>query len=371
MRIAIITETFLPSVNGVVTRLCQSIRWLKEDGHEVFIITPDMGVSDFEGVPVAGIPTNSLFHLRKVKHLLQDFQPDVVHVVDPAIMGVSGLLYARRLKLPVIASYHSLKPQLSDRLRLLILKPILWWYLQTLHKRANLNLCTSESLLAKLQAEHFTNIHLWDHGVDANYYHPIRFDAAIRDRLTGGQKDKKLLLYVGRLAPENRIEKLREVFDKSAGFCLAIVGDGPHRAYLEQYFQDTDTVFTGSLYGDELASAYASSDIFVFPSTTKAAGLVFLEAMASGLPVVAAKCGPTSEQVNDSITGLLYDPAVEDDFIQLLSLLKDDGFRLKLGEQARTVSQMTGWDTSFEQLLDLYKETLEKHSPVRKIPFFR
>ena len=360
MKIVIITETFLPATNGIVTRLCQSIRSLKEDGHEVFIIAPDSGVSDFEGIPVAGIPANS--SLRKIKTYLRDLQPDLVHVVDPTILGVSGIYYTKRLRLPLIVSYHTHVPKYLDYYRLPLLKPILGWYYKTLYHRADLNLCTSETIMKKLKDGHFNNIHFLDHGIDTNHYQPIRFDAAMRDRLTGGQKDKKLLLYVGRLAPDNRIEKLREVFEKFNDFCLAIVGDGPHRAFLEQYFKDTDTVFTGRLYGDELASAYASSDIFVFPSTTRTAGLVLLEAMASGLPVLAAKCGPTCEQVNHGITGLLYDPAAQDELFQNLSLLKDDIYRLKLAEQARTVSQVTSWGGTTEQLLDFYKKTVQKHT---------
>jgi glycosyltransferase involved in cell wall biosynthesis len=360
MRIAIITDTFLPSTNGIVTRLCQSIRWLKEDGHEVFVIAPDLGVSEFEGTQVAGIGTD--ISLRTIKTHLQDFQPDLVHIVDPKVLGRAGIHYTKRSGLPLIVSYHTQMPKYLDYYHLPLLKPFLRWYYKKLYHRADLNLCTSEPIMKRLKEGHFKNIHLLDHDIDTNHYQPIRFDAAMRDRLTGGQKDKKLLLYVGRLAQDNRIEKLREVFEKSSEFCLAIVGDGPHKAFLEQYFKETDTVFTGRFYGDELASAYASSDIFVFPSTTKTAGLVLLEAMASGLPVLAAKCGPTCEQVNHGITGLLYDPASPDELFQNLTLLKDDMFRLQLAEQARTVSQMTSWGGTSEQLLHLYKETLQKHS---------
>jgi glycosyltransferase involved in cell wall biosynthesis len=376
MRIAIVTETFLPSTDGIVTRLCATIRWLKENGHEVLVIAPDLGVSDFEGTPVAGIPAFTFFLYKdkkfsflshKVKNYLLDFQPDLVHVVNPAFLGISGIYYARRLRLPLIASYHTHVPKYADYYRLSFLKPALWWYFRTLHNRADLNLCTSQSVLAELSEKNFKNIHLWKRGVDTKRYTPFRFDAGIRERLTAGKKDKKLLLYVGRLAPEKDIEKIREVLEQSDDFCLAIVGDGPHRAYLEQYFNDTDTVFTGFLHGDELASAYASSDIFVFPSTTETLGLVLLEAMASGLPVVAANSGPTSEQVSHGITGLLYNPDEPNDFVQMVSELKDDTFRLKLGEQARTFSEMIGWDAPSKQLLDFYKETVNKSLHPAKI----
>lgn len=370
MRIAIITETFLPSTDGIITRLCQSIRWLKENGHEILIIAPDLGVTDFEGVPIAGVPAFTFFLYkekklaflsRKVKGYLKDFQPDLVHVVNPAFVGVSGIYYTKRLRFPLIASYHTHVPKYADYYHLPFLKPALWWYFKMLHNRADLNLCTSNSVLTELKEKKFKNIHLWKRGVDTKQYHPYRFDAAMRDRLTVGQKDKKLLLYVGRLAPEKEIEKIREVFERSSDFCLAIVGDGPHRAALEEYFKDTDTVFTGFLHGDELASAYASADIFVFPSTTETLGLVLLEAMASGLPVVAAKSGPTSEQVDHGITGLLYDPNDSEEFVQHIMTLNEDSYRIKLGEQACTVSQMVGWDGPSKQLLGFYKQTVTEH----------
>lgn len=383
MRIAIITETFLPSTDGIVTRLCASIRWLKKNGHEILVIAPDLGVSDFEGTPVAGVPAYTFFLYRdkklsflsrKVKTYLQDFQPDLVHVVNPAFLGVSGIFYTKRLRLPLIASYHTHVPKYADYYHLSFLKPALWWYFKTLHNRADLNLCTSQSVLDELNEKKFKNMYLWKRGVDTKQYHPGRFDHSMRERLTAGKKEKKLLLYVGRLAPEKDIERIREVLKRSDDFCLAIVGDGPHRAFLEQYFKDTDTVFTGFLHGDELASAYASSDIFVFPSTTETLGLVLLEAMASGLPVVAAQSGPTSEQIHHGITGLLYNPENREEFMEFIFKLKDDQFRSKLGEQAFEVCQKIGWDAPSKQLFDFYNETLNIHlrpaKLLRERPFY-
>lgn len=371
MRIAIITETFLPSTDGIVTRLCASIRWLKERGHEVLIIAPDLGVTDFEGTPVAGIKAYTFFLYkskkfsflsRKVKEYLLDFQPDVVHVVNPALMGVAGIFYAKRLRLPLIASYHTQVPVYADYYHLPFLKPVLWWYFRTLHNRADLNLCTSRSVLAELNQKKFKNMYLWERGVDTGQYHPDRYDPSVRERLTGGKTHKKLLLYVGRLAPEKEIEKIRDVLEASSDFCLAIVGDGPYRSFLETYFKNTDTIFTGFLHGDVLASAFASADIFVFPSTTETLGLVLLEAMSSGLPVIAANSGPTREQILHGQTGLLYSPSNRNEFVQMCLTLKEEEYRLKLAENARQASRKAGWDTPSRQLLDFYMDTLENGS---------
>ncbi|GER67516.1 glycosyl transferase [Weizmannia acidilactici] len=376
MKIAIITETFLPSTDGIVTRLCASIRWLKQHGHEVLVIAPDLGVSNFEGIPVAGVPAHTFFLYKdkkfaflsqKVKRYLLEFGPDLVHIVNPALLGATGIYYTKCLKFPLIASYHTEVPKYADYYHLPFLKPVLWWYFRLLHNRADLNLCTSMSVLKELEGKKFKNVHLWKRGVDTGLFGPDRFNAKMRTRLTARKTDKKLLLYVGRLAPEKGIEKIREVLDLSDDFCLAIVGDGPHRNYLENYFKGTPTVFTGFLHGEELASAYASSDIFVFPSTTETLGLVLLEAMASGLPVVAAESGPTKEQVTHGRTGLLYHPDIPDDFIQQVTTLKDDELRRRLSKNAREAARKFGWDAPSRQLLAFYKETVKGCAFSRKM----
>lgn len=368
MRIAIITETFLPSTDGIVTRLCASIRWLKKEGHEILVIAPDLGVTDFEGTPVRGVPAYTFFLYKdkkysllsfKVKKYLKEFQPDLVHVVNPAFLGLTGIYYTRRLGIPLLASYHTHVPKYAEYYNLPFLKPALWWYFRTLHNRADLNLCTSQSVLTELKEKRFKHVHLWKRGVDTNQYHPNYRNDQMRDRLTAGKNEKTLLLYVGRLAPEKDIEKIRNLLNEYSDFCLAIVGDGPHRAYLEKYFKNTDTVFTGFLHGDELARAYASSDIFVFPSTTETLGLVLLEAMASGLPVVAAKSGPTSEQVIHGRTGLLFDANIPNNFVECILTLKDDKYRLQLAKEAHAVSQAIGWDSPSRQLLEFYKMTIK------------
>lgn len=362
MKIAIVTETFLPSTDGIVTRLTQVIRWLRQEGHEILIIAPDLGVTEFEGARVAGIPAYRFFLYkykklafpsRLVGRMLKGFGPDLVHVVNPAVLGVAGIFYGKRW--PLVASYHTNIPQYADFYHLPFLKPVLWWYLRLLHNRAQLNLCTSKSVLEELKTKKFKNVHLWDKGVDTDKLGPQFRRSEMREFLTGGHPDKRLLLFVGRLAPEKEIERIRDVLTSSDDYCLAIVGDGPHRAELEEYFQGTRTVFTGFLHGEELASAYASSDIFAFPSTTETLGLVLLEAMASGTPVVAAKSGPTMEQVEDGVTGVLYDPKVAGSFTQSVFSLQDQAAREQIGRSARAAALKFGWDGPSRQLLDFYR----------------
>ncbi|TFD99977.1 glycosyltransferase family 1 protein [Jeotgalibacillus sp. R-1-5s-1] len=370
MKIAIITETFLPSTDGVVTRLSASIRWLKKQGHEILVIAPDLGVSDFEGVKVAGVPAYTFFlykdkklsfFSKKVKAYLKDFQPDLVHAVNPAFLGATGIYYTKKLKLPLMASYHTHVPKYADYYHFSFLKPAMWKYFKKLHDQASLNLCTSKAVLKELEDKNFHNLHHWKRGVDTKQFHPSFFSQDMRNRLSNGQPEQTLLLFVGRLAPEKEVEKIKSVLEKSNDYCLAIVGDGPHRNFLEKHFKGTNTIFTGFLHGDDLASAYASSDLFVFPSTTETLGLVLMEAMAAGLPVISADSGPTGEQIEDGVNGLLYHSTHPDGLFNTVEKLKNKEERVKMGVRAHEGIQSVGWDDQSSQLYDYYMQTLELH----------
>lgn len=148
------------------------------------------------------------------------------------------------------------------------------------------------------------------------------------------------------------------MLEHSDDYFLALVGDGPHREKLEQEFRGTPTVFTGYLHGKELAQAYASADIFVLPSTTETLGLVILEAMASQLPVVTVKGGPTAEQVTDGVSGLLYDNGDPQSLIKAIEQLKDKNRRFKIGSEGRKISLQFGWDAPSRQLVGYYEQVL-------------
>lgn len=365
MKIAIVTETFLPSTDGIVTRLTACIKWLLNEGHDVQVIAPDLGVYEFEGAQIKGVPASTLpFYRSKqfalpnplVKKFLQEYRPDVVHVVNPAILGFSGIRASKKLGYPIVASYHTNVAQYLDYYKLSPFKGLVWWYFRKLHNQADLNLCTSKSVQEELIDRDFYNVHVWQRGVDTETFHPDKYDALVRDKLTDGHPERKLLLYVGRLAAEKEIEKLKPVLETSDEFTLAIVGDGPHREALEQYFEGTKTVFTGFMHGEPLAKAFASADVFVFPSTTETLGLVILEAMASGLPLVAARSGPTCEQIEDGRTGLLYDPDKEGDFKGTIKRFEDETLRKRLAVNAREDVKELGWSGAAKQLLKVYEE---------------
>lgn len=368
MRIAIITETFLPSTDGIVTRLCETVGWLQSQGHQILIIAPDLGVQEYDGIPVKAIPAHRLFFYRTkkfalphplVKRYLKSFRPDVVHVVNPALLGLAGVFYARQLGFPLIASYHTNVAQYMNYYHLSLFKPLIWQYFRSMHNQAEMNLCTSQTVKEELEQRKFRNVHLWKRGVDLQKFRPEKKSMAMRNRLTSDHPDKTLLLYVGRLAAEKEIEKIREVLEASPDLWLALVGDGPYRKELESYFSDSNVTFTGFLYDEALAEAYASSDIFIFPSTTETLGLVILEAMASGLPVVAAESGPSREQIEDEKNGVLYRPDRPGDLRQkVLSMVTKTRELDTMRKAARQESIYLGWNKASEQLLGFYKQVV-------------
>jgi glycosyltransferase involved in cell wall biosynthesis len=300
MRIALFTETFLPKIDGIVRTLCRLLEHLSHRGHTALLFAPEGGPACYAGTSIVGLPgyTFPLYPELKlvppttdVKRHLEVFQPEVVHIVNPVSLGLAGLRQARRLGVPVIASYHTDLPGFTQLWGLGALRGPSWTFLRWIHNQADLNLCLSYATRSDLEAHGFQRVKVWSRGVDTGQFHPGHRSAEWRGRLSGGHPDAPLLLFVSRLSPEKRVEWLHPVLNALPGARLAIVGDGPLRPALERTFADTPTVFTGYLHGRDLASAYAAADIFVFPAANETFGNVVLEAMASGLPVVAARAG--------------------------------------------------------------------------------
>jgi glycosyltransferase involved in cell wall biosynthesis len=196
--------------------------------------------------------------------------------------------------------------------------------------------------------------------VDAGRFHPDKASERWRERLSDGHPSDKLLLYVGRLAPEKGIQRLEAVLREVPKTRLAIVGDGPARTNLEREFSGTPTVFTGLLHGEDLAAAYASADAFLFPSTTETLGMAMLEALASGLPVVAARSGASREVVGEGENGLFYEANSSQALVAAVRrLLSDDSLREALARGARAAAEERDWEASTGVLRGYYEEALK------------
>lgn len=372
MRIAIVTETYLPSVDGVVTRLSHAVERFTALGHEVMVIAPDLGVREHAGARVVGVrPWTLPFYKHRrftlpsprVDGIIRGFAPDVVHAAQPILLASSGAFAAHRQGIPLVASYHTHIPRYLDLYPAWSWgKGAVWWQIRRNHALAAVNLATSETMRAELGQHGLRNLHTLRRGVDTVAHHPRFASDEMRERLSGGRPDRTLLVFVGRLAAEKEIQTLRPLLDRREDVALAIVGDGPYRRELEETFRGTGTVFPGFLRGDELASAFASSDAFVFPSVTETLGLVILEGMASGLPVVAARSGPTGEQVTDGVDGLLYDAGDGASLDRQIDRLGDPEIVARIRGNARAEAERFSWEAASDDLLRYYEMAIARHS---------
>ncbi len=374
MKIAMFTETFLPGTDGIVTRLCATLRYLEEEGHEVLLFAPSGGPKKYASATIVGIPALPFFlypekrfslPFPRIRKYLQEFQPDLIHAINPAFLGLGAIYYAWRMRVPLIASYHTNVPAYAHHYHLDFLEPALWWYFRTLHNRAAINLCTSRATLQILDNHGFHNLGLWERGVDVQMFQSVKPSRNMRCHLGAKDDSDKVLLYVGRLASEKGLEHLRPCLDQMPNLRLAIVGDGPHRAELERVFNGTRTTFTGYMHGEELASAYACADGFIFPSTTETLGLVLFEAMASGLPILAADSPPTREVLENGRAGFIFDSSSSENITSAIEhfFSNHDG-REAARERGLAIASGLDWRVPTMQLIEHYERLCQSLSPV-------
>ncbi len=375
MRIALISETFLPDVNGVTTTLCRLLEHLQAEGHEALLLAPQTAPDTYAGatiVPLSGMPLPMYPELKltppqfgMTAHLRR-FEPDLLHLVGPALLGAAGPYVARSLRLPLIASYHTNFDDYSLHYGLGFLKDTVNFYLRWIHNRCRMTLCPSRATLQKLRISGFRRLRVWGRGVDTARFHPQHHSAAWREQV-GVREGETVLLYVGRLAREKGVELLPDALRDLEAVRLVVVGDGPARAELQQRMRGLPVHFTGYLKGAELATAYASADVFVFPSHTETFGQVVQEAMASGLPVIGARSGGTLDLVQDGVTGYLFEPLIATDLrAQLRRILADPTQRVTMGQAGRAVAEGRSWPLVMGELMGYYQHMLRR-TPRRRL----
>jgi glycosyltransferase involved in cell wall biosynthesis len=368
MRIALFSETFLPKIDGIVTRLCQTITHLQSEGHQVLVVCPEGAPAEYKGAQVHGVSGFPLPLYPELKmslprpsitYALDRFQPDLIHVANPAVLGLSGVFYSKLRNVPLVASYHTHLPQYLQYYGLGMLEGLLWELLKLVHNQAHLNLCTSSVMVEELGNHGIQRLALWQRGVDIETFQPSRATAPMRELLSQGAPEEPLLLYVGRLSAEKAIHEIKPVLEAIPEARLALVGDGPHRKELEQLFAGTNTYFAGYMSGITLGDAFASADAFVFPSRTETLGLVLLEAMAAGCPVVAAASGGIPDIVQDGVNGYLFDPTDELGAIAATRRLLDQAEeRETLRRNARAEAERWSWSAATQQLVQYYQVVL-------------
>jgi phosphatidylinositol alpha 1,6-mannosyltransferase len=315
VRVAIVAESFLPNVNGVSNSVLRVIEHLRRNGHEALIIAPDNPKGEppadkvHDGVRVHRVPSRmfpkitslplGVPRLRMVG-VLRGFDPDVVHLASPALLGYGGLHAARHLGVPTVAVFQTDVAGFAESYGIGFTARAAWAWTRHLHKRADRTLAPSTAAMENLTAHRIPRVHKWARGVDITGFAPSARDEGLRR--TWSPDGKPIVGFVGRLAPEKHVERL-EVLARREDLQVVVVGDGVDRAKLETVLPSA--VFTGALYGEELAAAYASMDVFVHPGEHETFCQAVQEAMASGLPVIAPDAGGPRDLVAPYRTGLL------------------------------------------------------------------
>ncbi|KAF5737224.1 hypothetical protein HS088_TW13G00103 [Tripterygium wilfordii] len=355
-------------VSGYKNRFQNFIRYLREMGDEVMVVTTHEGVpQEFYGAKIIGsrsfpcpwyqkVPLSLALSPRIISEVSR-FKPDIIHASSPGIMVFGALAIAKLLCVPIVMSYHTHVPVYIPRYTFSWLVKPMWLVIKFLHRAADLTLVPSAAIGRDLEAARVTaasKIRLWNKGVDSESFHPRYRSHEMRLRLSNGEPDRPLIVHVGRLGAEKSLDFLKSVMDRLPDARIAFVGDGPYRGELEKMFSGMPAVFTGMLHGEELSQAYASGDVFVMPSESETLGLVVLEAMSSGISVVAARAGGIVDIIppdQEGKTGFCFSPGDVDDCMAKLKLLLDDcDVRETIGKAARAEMEKYDWKAATKKI---------------------
>lgn len=354
MRIAIFTESFLPKVDGIVIVLRHFLEYLAREKHEALVFAPAGGPAIYANARIIGLPAVQFFlypelklapPLMGIRKPLNEFQPDLIFLVNPASLGLGGIWEARRLEVPLVASYNTDLPGFAARMGMAYTQRSLWAFFRQVYNQSDLVYAPSNFTKNQIESHGFKRVQVWNHGVDSHFYHPSKRSAKWRMSMMEGETHKSLILYVGRLAAEKRVDWLLPILKENPGARLAIVGGGPSEASLRVQFQGTQTVFTGYLHGEDLAQAYASADIFAFPGANETFGMAVLEAMSSGLPVIVPDSGGVLDFVDSGESGLLFKSEDQRSLVEAAtSLLTNPNNARQMGKRGRAKAEAMNWD---------------------------
>ncbi|MCW0215700.1 MAG: glycosyltransferase family 1 protein [Pseudonocardia sp.] len=383
MRVAIVSECFLPVVNGVTNSVLRVCEHLRAAGHEVLVIAPGTdGAGEHEGIRVVRVPALELpvvssmpvgVPSRRILRALRGFAPDVVHLAAPFVVGARGLAAARRLGIPTVAVYQTDVAGFASSYGLGLTARAAWRWTCRLHSQADRTLAPSSWATDALRERGVPRVHRWARGVDTRRFTPAKRSAGLRAELAPA--GELLVGYVGRLAPEKQVERLA-VLGGMPGVRLVVVGSGPSEERLRAALPEA--AFLGFRGGDELASIYASLDVFVHTGPAETFCQAVQEALASGLPVVAPDAGGPRDLVLAGRTGYLVPPrpdgadaadpgsrAADAELRAAVEMLRDPLRRSAFGSAARRSVLRRTWSVVGDELLAHYVDVLAEAGPAQ------
>jgi phosphatidylinositol alpha 1,6-mannosyltransferase len=375
VRVAIVAESFLPHVNGVSNSVVRILEHLRRAGHEALVIAPDTPPGHppadriHDGIRVHRAPSRMFpkvtslplgVPLPRMLRVLRGFEPDVVHLASPALLGYGGLQAARRLRVPTVAVFQTDVAGFAAAYGVAMASRAVWAWTRHLHGLADRTLAPSTSAMEALAAHRIPRVHRWARGVEVTKFVPSARDAALRRQWS--PEGKPIVGFVGRLAPEKHVERLA-LLARSDAVQLVIVGDGVDRSKLQSAMPTA--VFTGALNGEQLVAAYASMDVFVHPGEHETFCQAVQEALASGLPVIAPDVGGPRDLVTPWRTGLLL--GVEEFETRLptaVAHLVDE--RPRYAVAARRSVLHRSWPAVCDELLGHYEAVLSPSARARR-----
>ena len=378
MRVTMVTETYFPQVNGVSRTLGHLVRHLSEAGDTVQLVTPDYGAKaehePTQRVRSIRLPFYKELHLPlppfgATHRAIERFQPDLIHIATEATLGLSVLRFAIRRAIPVVSSFHTNFDQYSLHYGVGWARGTIWRYMRWFHNRTRETYVPSRPTIAELETRGFERLVLWPRGVDSLLFRPDRPGREALRRALGFGPDDVVIGYVGRIAVEKNVtflaEALSRVADERPSARFLFVGDGPSRVEVERRM-GPQARFVGYRRGDDLADHYAAADLFAFSSVTETFGNVVLEALASGLPVVALRAGGIGDIVQPGTTGILLEPEdTPETFARAVAMLVDDGaLRRRQAESARAYALSQSWDAIMGELRERYLRVIGRPSPL-------
>jgi len=372
MKIAYFTESLPPLTDGVSRTLSYLQKSLKKENIDYRFFSPFKPLSDdwedkVHKIISVPFPLYTRYRvsipaLHDLKHLLRNFKPDLIHICSPIFLGAAGNRYAKEMNIPVVNSFHTRFVSYSEYYRLSWFESYAWNYLRWFYNQGDISVVPSQTTIDELKLKGFKNLRLWARGIDTSRFSPAFADLNLKNRWS--PEGDPVALFAGRLVREKDVETLLKAHQilksKNIKYKLVMVGGGPMKHKIEK--TAPDVIMTGHLEGEELSKAYASADIFAFPSTTESFGNVVQEAAASGLPAIGASEGGVKDLISDGETGFLTKPKDPHDFAaKMEQVLINKELRNSLAANALNYAISKSWDHINNGLFEKYRNLIEKY----------
>lgn len=360
-------------VSGYANRFNEMLKFLSKAGDDVEVLTVDSKTPAKE-LPKKAFGYNIHHTLgftfplynqisltldlpeMKGSQIMDKLKPDLIHVTSPGFLVYAAIFYARTMCIPLVMSYHTHLPSYATNYLSFIpgIEKFAWELLRFAHNRADLTLVTSPQMKKELEDNGIPRVDVWRKGIDTERFNPKFKSSEMRNVMSDSNPDDFLMIYVGRLGAEKRLKDVRDILERMPNARFAVVGKGPQKEELEEYFKGTKTIFLGQRSGDELSQAFASADVFIMPSDSETLGFVVLESMASGVPVVGANAGGIPSIITNEKDGYLVEPGNIGVYVECLQkLYSDEKLRNEIGINARKEAERWGWEAATSVLRNI------------------